>query len=889
MKKILYITPHLSTGGAPQYLLKKIQLLKDVYEIYVIEYSDYGIYRVQKNQIIELIGDRLITLGENKNEILRHISDIEPDIVHLEEIPEFFMDDAITKEIYFERYYKIFETSHDSSFSHENKRFLPDKFLFCSDNQILNYRSVTDKSCVVEYPTDDFERPSRDSVLKELGLNPEYKHVLNVGLFTHRKNQGEIFEYAKRLKDQKIQFHFIGNNAPNFEEYWGPLFKNVPSNCKIWGERSDVSKFLSCMDLFLFTSKGNPNDIETNPLSLKEALGHHIPVLCYNLPTYKNRLDRKVTYLSDNFDRNVMKICNLLNLPNSLIECELDSELRTKVHYNFKEYFECLNNKVVCIYELKSNLMVYRTQIVHQAFWMQTSSNENVLNGFIVRIFDVDKNTFGNLSDENVFSQHNLLYQKVFDFPRNEDDVVIKGKVKKIVGAPDDPSAWFTMYEIFISKVYQKLKLEKDDIVVDIGGHYGFFDLFAVDQGAKEIYTIEPTLNTFKILSKNLYEYENVKRFNFAIAEKNEEREFITTGASAVNSLYENVNNHESNETTKGVRKIEKVNCITFHDFLINNNIDRVDAIKMDCEGAEWEIFPTISDDFLKYRLRKITMEVHDMDSASKEDKIKRNADLLKRFQGLGYKVEYDPQIMQGKLGNMWAWRIPKIKLVHMIIDENGVRERKSIEHLKKLCDIGNMDYFLEKNEIYTSLPPSDTCARPAEIQMEPGHYKLAPAHYGNFLAHRNAITKHLSDTDYDAVIFCECDAILIKEPRKVYKEIIDRLDDMRENDLNFMNFGKRILTWGHNEHNKYYGVTDRMSEAHFYMIPTSKNSYYQTKFDNTLWDTYDLWLNTNIFIDMKSGITTQPFSIQCSGNSYLDKTYKDGTTLLSNGDIEYE
>ena len=64
MKKLLYITPHLSTGGAPQYLLKKIEFLSSVYDIYVIEYSDHGHYRVQKNKIIKLLGDKHKTLYE---------------------------------------------------------------------------------------------------------------------------------------------------------------------------------------------------------------------------------------------------------------------------------------------------------------------------------------------------------------------------------------------------------------------------------------------------------------------------------------------------------------------------------------------------------------------------------------------------------------------------------------------------------------------------------------------------------------------------------------------------------------------------------------------------------------------------------------------------------
>ena len=47
MEKLLYITPHLSTGGAPQYLLKKLELLIDEFDIHVVEYQDLGIFRVQ--------------------------------------------------------------------------------------------------------------------------------------------------------------------------------------------------------------------------------------------------------------------------------------------------------------------------------------------------------------------------------------------------------------------------------------------------------------------------------------------------------------------------------------------------------------------------------------------------------------------------------------------------------------------------------------------------------------------------------------------------------------------------------------------------------------------------------------------------------------------------
>ena len=71
MKRLLYITPHLSTGGLPQYLLKKIQLLINEYDIHLIEWSNHsgGLFVVQRDQLIELLGDKFYELGENKSKI----------------------------------------------------------------------------------------------------------------------------------------------------------------------------------------------------------------------------------------------------------------------------------------------------------------------------------------------------------------------------------------------------------------------------------------------------------------------------------------------------------------------------------------------------------------------------------------------------------------------------------------------------------------------------------------------------------------------------------------------------------------------------------------------------------------------------------------------------
>jgi hypothetical protein len=317
MDKILFIAPHLSTGGLPQYLFKKIEELYLSYEIHLIEYEDVtgNVLVVQKNKIKTLLGENLHTIpwGGDKSVIIDIINKIKPNIIHLEEMPEYFMSDDIAKQIYTnDRAYKIFETSHDSSFDVNNKRFIPDKFILVSKYQIKMLSGLGVPCEVVEYPIEYKERPNRDEALQKLGLDPSYKHVLHVGLFTPRKNQSEFFEYAASLIGEKIQFHSVGNLADNFKYYWEDLVKNKPENVIIHGERSDVDNFYSAMDLFLFTSKGTINDKETMPLVIREAISWNLPVLIYNLPVYENYFDgfKNVSYLNFNdfeYNKNLVK------------------------------------------------------------------------------------------------------------------------------------------------------------------------------------------------------------------------------------------------------------------------------------------------------------------------------------------------------------------------------------------------------------------------------------------------------------------------------------------------------------------------------------------------------------------------------------------------------
>lgn len=310
-KKVLFVAPHMSTGGMPQYLLKKIQTLKDQYDIYVVEYSDVSPdYTVQKEQLKWILGDKYYTLYSDKFELIKIIDKIQPDIVHLEDVPESFMDNEVAFQIYGDknRNYFITSTTHSSLTDPSSLYFHPDKFILPSKwiQQKFSEQLHHIPNDIWEYPIENYYKDQK-LAQEFLGLNPKQKHVLMVGLFTPGKNQGEIFEIAKQLPE--VQFHFVGNQAPNFAEYWGPLMKNKPDNCHVWGERNDVSNFYQACDVFYFSSK-----FELMPLSIKEALSYGLPCLFRRLETYVDSYDNNslVSYIDDNLEKTKQILLNKL-------------------------------------------------------------------------------------------------------------------------------------------------------------------------------------------------------------------------------------------------------------------------------------------------------------------------------------------------------------------------------------------------------------------------------------------------------------------------------------------------------------------------------------------------------------------------------------------------
>lgn len=301
---------HLSTGGSPRWLCELIKESMLQNEVFVAEFNNYGNFDIQKNEIINLIGKKSHEcIGpcfsdnwkEEKNRLLKIIEEFKPHVIHFNEIPENFEYNGFPEELLEKIYkkdrdYEILETCHSNNFDFSKKKHHPDGYVCVSEYHPPKIRELfPDTPCYIwDYDIPEKKRPDRSKALVKLGLDPNKFHVLNVGLFHENKNQKYIYDLAKKILGEEVEFHFLGNECykENCE------IDNLDSpNCKIWGEKDNVDDFYSSMDLFLFPSKR-----ELNPLCVKEALSWGIPVFMNKIEScelYKKYEDNKnVTFIN---------------------------------------------------------------------------------------------------------------------------------------------------------------------------------------------------------------------------------------------------------------------------------------------------------------------------------------------------------------------------------------------------------------------------------------------------------------------------------------------------------------------------------------------------------------------------------------------------------------
>lgn len=285
----------------------------------------------------------------------------------------------------------------------------------------------------------------------------------------------------------------------------------------------------------------------------------------------------------------------------------------------------------------------------------------------------------------------NKIINKMLDIDetiKKAEDYILSGNETEEVSFSEfdwgliEKNAWFretVEKEIFIDDIYQKFfKVEKDDIVFDVGASVGPFTHHVKKQNPKKVYCFEPHEQLYKTLVKNVSS-ENVVCINKCISFS--DTEHTTTGL-----FNEDITDCFSDQNKRTVPSIK------FSTFIKENGIQKIDFLKSDCEGGEYDIFNQENFEWIKRNVKKISGEWH---LVTREQK-----DLFRKFRDTYLKELPNHQIFSiDNVDIKWAlwddWFIENYGLITLYIDN-----RSSSENNTETFDWG----LFEKNK-WLSVP----------------------------------------------------------------------------------------------------------------------------------------------------------------------------------------
>jgi len=151
------------------------------------------------------------------------------------------------------------------------------------------------------------------------------------------------------------------------------------------------------------------------------------------------------------------------------------------------------------------------------------------------------------------------------------------------------PSSDVQTYEqVFINQEYDFLVETQPITIVDAGANIGLASIyFANKYPSAKIIAIEPEESNFKLLRENVAPYINIIPVQAALWHKNEEINLVDPGLGKWGFMTEE---QDASENPLGVF-CHPVMAMTIDKIIDDYELDKIDILKVDIEGAEREVF----------------------------------------------------------------------------------------------------------------------------------------------------------------------------------------------------------------------------------------------------------------------------------------------------------
>jgi FkbM family methyltransferase len=191
-----------------------------------------------------------------------------------------------------------------------------------------------------------------------------------------------------------------------------------------------------------------------------------------------------------------------------------------------------------------------------------------------------------------------------FGLRKKEDTIEFKNGIKCIIRNKSDSIAFLEIFFLNTNDWLDEFKIKEKDIVIDIGAHIGYFSIYSsINAKNGKIFAFEPYSKSFEVLKKNLEinEITNVIPQNVGVTkELGTSILYFKKNFAIGNSIYKN---------TDLDSKVE-IKTISVHDIIKNNNLQKINVLKLDCEGAEYQILLNLDHQTLE-KIDKIVSEMH--------------------------------------------------------------------------------------------------------------------------------------------------------------------------------------------------------------------------------------------------------------------------------------
>jgi FkbM family methyltransferase len=169
-----------------------------------------------------------------------------------------------------------------------------------------------------------------------------------------------------------------------------------------------------------------------------------------------------------------------------------------------------------------------------------------------------------------------------------------------------------TIAVVFVRHEYGRLDPAYRTIV-DIGANMGCFTVFAARECPQaRILSFEPEQKNFQYLTQNIQTnslQNRITPFQCAVAREGGPRE-IAIDLSPLHTLL----------TSPGGGNVQMVQCTTIRDIMRENSLEKIDFMKVNCEGAEYEILGNCSQEDLS-RIGCLRVEYHNFDTDQRNGK----------------------------------------------------------------------------------------------------------------------------------------------------------------------------------------------------------------------------------------------------------------------------